>query len=167
MDFDPLSEDDTPYQIHVTGSDECAQGEPARSVDVQRIIDALVRVFQREGHDSGALSVALVNDATMTDLHQRYMGIAETTDVLTFDLSEPGSAAVDGEIIICADVAARESASRSHAFADEVLLYAVHGCLHLLGYDDMTDDAAARMHAREDELLTTLGIGPVYRRAAS
>ncbi|MCB9849948.1 MAG: rRNA maturation RNase YbeY [Phycisphaerales bacterium] len=133
----------------------------------QRIVDALRAVLQQHDRPTCTLSVALVDDARMSDLHEQYLGISGTTDVLTFDLDESDPDVVDGEIIICADTARRESAARGHAVADEILLYAVHGCLHLLGYDDHDADEAAAMHAREDELLALVGVGPVYRRSAS
>ena len=51
---------------------------------------------------------------------------------------------------------------RGHTVSDEVALYAIHGILHLLGYDDHDDADARRMHDRENEILTRIGIGAVY-----
>ncbi len=69
---------------------------------------------------------------------------------------------VEGEIIVSADTAAREARARGHSFEAELALYAVHGTLHLLGYDDNDQEAADRMHVMEDDILTKLGVGTVY-----
>ncbi|HRX87229.1 MAG TPA: rRNA maturation RNase YbeY [Phycisphaerae bacterium] len=168
MDAETPHDEDQPYDIRVACADAAAPTDAGVDIDCARIAAALRRVLALQDVTTAALSVAIVDDATMTDLHDRYMNIPEPTDVLTFDLSDEGDARrVDGEIVVCIDVAQREAAARGHALADELLLYAVHGCLHLLGYDDLTPEDSARMHAREDELLTELGIGPVYRSAAS
>jgi probable rRNA maturation factor len=138
--------------------------------DCERIVHAVRAALRAHHCPCGRLSVALVDDVAMTDLHDRFMGIAEPTDVLTFDLRDgdfhhDGSApegGVDGEIVISVDTAARESAQRGRPVVDEVLLYAIHGTLHLLGYDDHDEADFERMHAHEDQLLTELGVGPVY-----
>ncbi|MCC5829974.1 MAG: rRNA maturation RNase YbeY [Phycisphaeraceae bacterium] len=120
--------------------------------------------------ERGQLSIALVNDQVMSRLHESYAGVSGTTDVLTFDLRDDGDgedqAALDGEIVACVDEAARQSARRGHKLEEELLLYAIHGLLHLLGEDDHDPEDAQRMHAREDELLERLGLGPIYARDA-
>lgn len=109
------------------------------------------------------VDIAIVDDARMAQLHERHTGVAGTTDVLTFDLSDAPAAAIEAELVICADEAARQGAARGHDARLELLLYCVHGLLHLLGHDDHDPDAARRMHAREDELLMAAGFGAVYR----
>jgi len=112
------------------------------------------RVAAAEGFESGQLSVAIVGARRMANLHWQYLGVGGPTDVLTFDLgSDRRHGRLDGEIVLCADVARRQRAWRA-----ELALYLVHGVLHLAGYDDRTPRAARRMHAREAELLRELGI---------
>jgi len=165
MDEHPEQDDDLPQRVTVSCAPQC-RPDRAAAIDPQRIAAALRFLLTQHGCRCATLSVAVVDDATMTELHSRYLNLAEPTDVLTFDLSD-GTESLEGEIVLCLDVAARESAARGHDLADEILLYAVHGCLHLLGYDDRTPADAKRMHSREDELLTMLGVGPVYRSATS
>lgn len=86
-----------------------------------------------------------------------------TTDVLSFDLrDDPTAGCVDGQLIVCEAVARRAAKARHSDWRGELLLYVVHGCLHLCGYDDRRRGDAARMHATEDALLTQLGWGGVY-----
>lgn len=96
------------------------------------------------------------------------MGLNAPTDVLAFDLGcARRQGWLDGEIVLCADIARREAARRGGALAAaraELALYLVHGLLHLAGYDDHTPRGFQRMHQREDELLNKLGWGPVFRR---
>jgi probable rRNA maturation factor len=109
------------------------------------------------------LSIALVGDRQMSELHREFMGIAGPTDVLTFPLDTDARGRVTaGEVVICIPHARRAAKERKIPLQREVLLYAVHGMLHLLGYDDRTDRAYRVMHQTEDDLLTNLGLGPVF-----
>src|SRR5690606_17671934 len=121
---------------------------------------------------TGEVRVRIVDDAEMDRAHRQYKGIAGTTDVLTFDLSDhqPGDAGTPvrvAHIRVCADEAARQAAKRAVDLRTELLLYIVHGMLHCLGHDDLTPEDAAAMHRREDEVLTAIGVGPVYAREES
>jgi probable rRNA maturation factor len=131
--------------------------------------DQLQRIAVGAGVRHGAVNIAVVDDAQMSRLHDRFLGDPRTTDVLTFDLRDdaaqpwqPGEP-LEGDLAICLDQASREAAARGHATRDEVLLYAVHGLLHLMGMTDDTPAPAAAMHRKEDELLASVGIGPIYR----
>ncbi|MEO1584973.1 MAG: rRNA maturation RNase YbeY [Planctomycetota bacterium] len=110
----------------------------------------------------GSVRVRIVGDDAMADAHQRYKDIEGTTDVLTFDLAGDPSAPLDADVLVCIDEAARQAQARGIPIEHELLLYITHAVLHCSGYNDDTDEAAAAMHAREDELLTAIGIGPVY-----
>jgi probable rRNA maturation factor len=108
------------------------------------------------------LGVIVTGDEYMAQLHGTYCGDHQTTDVLTFDLSEGGSATVEGEIYICLDEARRRAAERGHAPRLELLLYAVHGLLHLLGHEDHSPRGFAQMHRKEDAVLQAIGVGAVF-----
>ncbi|USO00146.1 MAG: rRNA maturation RNase YbeY [Phycisphaeraceae bacterium] len=108
----------------------------------------------------GEVRARVVSDAEMADAHERYSGVAGTTDVLTFDLSEAG--ALDTDLLVCVDEARRQADRRGHPVEHELTLYIIHGVLHCLGYDDKSDADSARMHAEEDRILTAIGLGPVY-----
>ena len=124
--------------------------------------DHLARIAAMAGVCDGQLTVALVDDAHMIQLHQQYKGQAATTDVLTFDLRDDPADPIEADLLICVDEAVRQANERGHETRLEVLLYAVHGLLHLIGYDDHNPHQATEMHRREDELLTQVGLGPVY-----
>ena len=123
---------------------------PAR--DVRQVLRLALTM---EGRDA-ELSVALVGDGEIAALNERFLGRREVTDVLAFPYSGEGEA-LCGEIVVNAELAAREAAGRAHSAQDELMLYLVHGLLHLLGYDDHTAADARRMHRREGEVLAAAG----------
>jgi len=129
------------------------------------LCDQFALIVGLTGITQGRLALAVVGDEQMTELHARYRGEPGTTDVLTFDLrDEPGQddQPIEGDIVICLDEAARQANQRGHDTRLEVLLYAVHGLMHLLGEDDHDETGYQKMHRREDELLTRAGLGPVF-----
>jgi probable rRNA maturation factor len=107
------------------------------------------------------VSVLIVDDERMTALHHRHLGAACTTDVLTFPASEGGEA-IDTDIAVCVDAAARQAEQRGHPLAREILLYAIHGVLHCAGFDDHDESDARAMHAEEDRILLAIGVGPTF-----
>jgi probable rRNA maturation factor len=114
------------------------------------------------------LSIVLVGDTTISALHQRYFDDPATTDVITFplELNARGNA-ISGELYNCAPMARRQAARRRVPPTHELLLYAVHGMLHLSGHDDRTSQGYQKMHRTEDTILSRLGIGPVFARPAA
>jgi probable rRNA maturation factor len=109
------------------------------------------------------VSIALVGAHTMSRLHERFLQIKGATDVLTFESDRDSKNRVTaGEIVICVPYARKSAAENGVDLRREALLYAIHGTLHLCGYDDRTRRDFSRMHAKEDEILTAMGIGPVF-----
>ncbi|MFH0982541.1 MAG: rRNA maturation RNase YbeY [Planctomycetota bacterium] len=151
-------DEESPYDIDVAEDEAAPHPIPA-----ERIKRAVAVTLQRHGRDAARISVALVDDARMAGLNQRYLGHPGPTDVLSFDLGESDAhAPLEGEIVISWETAAREAACRGHSIEAEAMLYVVHGTLHLVGFDDRSPEAAAAMHAEEDRVLTDLGVGAVY-----
>ena len=100
-----------------------------------------------------SVSVALVTAAEITELNRTYKKRDAVTDVLAFPMGDD----LLGDVVICPARATEEAAARTHGVMDEILLYAVHGTLHLLGYDD-TEEKAEKMYAKEDEILKRFGV---------
>ena len=117
------------------------------------------------GNAPASVSLAIVDDGKISKLKEQYFGIAEVTDVISFDLrdnikGEPEFP--DCEIVVNAQCAVREASRRDGDPQAELNLYVVHGLLHQLGYDDQTEQQAEIMHKKEDQLLEELGFGTVY-----
>jgi probable rRNA maturation factor len=99
----------------------------------------------------------------MGKYNRKYFKRGGTTDVISFDLSDDEEGALSAQVIVCGQVAARESANRGLSQQREVMLYVVHGLLHLLGYDDAEAADAAEMYLRQEDLLDEFLT--VYRRS--
>lgn len=127
---------------------------------VAKVRKAIRAALHRHRVVGARISVALVNDATMAQLNRKHLGHNGATDVLSFDLRDAANeeTAIDGEIVMSVDMAVKQARKRGHSVEAELALYAVHGTLHLLGYDDRRKADAARMHAMENEILTSIGI---------
>lgn len=120
------------------------------------LLEEALSLTMREAGVGGTLSVAVVDTEEITELNRRFLGRAQPTDVLSFPMQD-GASDLFGEIVICSDIAAKEAASRNISFDAELTLYAVHGLLHLLGYDDEMPEQQERMHKREREILAVFG----------
>lgn len=116
-----------------------------------------------------ALSVLLTDDAEMRKLNAGWREKDKPTNVLSF----PAETAVDpahppaylGDIALALATCRREAKEQGKSLADHVMHLAVHGSLHLIGYDHMNDEEAAAMEPREVEILAGLGVADPYRIA--
>jgi len=115
---------------------------------------ALWAMRQEHCPRSGEISIAVVDDATITDLNRRYRRRNRPTDVLAFPQDGPGG--LLGDVVISAERAAAQAPRYRHPVARELRLLVIHGVLHLLGYDDTTPAAARRMGRRQRALLRLL-----------
>ena len=138
------------------------EGE-STAFDADRLRGAIRATLRKHRRNACQISVAVVDEARMAELHQRHLGKTGPTDCLSFDLGDDGRGQnLEGEIVVSWETARREARARQIDAQAELALYVVHGLLHLLGYDDRTPEQSARMHRMEDEILASLGLGPVY-----
>ena len=101
----------------------------------------------------GHLTIALVTDAAMRRMNAQYRRADYATDVLSFPSETPG---VLGDIAIARGVAARQAKAQGHSESIEVRTLALHGLLHLLGYDHERD--RGEMRRAEDRLRKRAGL---------
>ena len=138
-----------------------------RGLRVDRELLAKVARFVTARHEitSGQIEVAIMDDKEIARLHKSYFGRRAVTDVISFDLTENEKGSrFEVSLALGGEVARRQARKLKTSINKELCLYTAHGLLHAMGYDDKGPRKAARMHAREDELLTELGLGKVYRK---
>lgn len=140
---------------------EIADRQRATTLDLERIRAAADEILRAEDRLAAEISIAIVANAEMQELNRRYLHHDWPTDVLSFRFDDPGEP-LSGEVIVNAELAAEVAAQYDWAPADELLLYLVHGLLHLCGYDDGNPQSLRRMRRREATLLSTWGLHPVY-----
>lgn len=103
------------------------------------------------------LAVAIVDDARIAQLHQQFMADPTPTDVLTFDLRDDlNNGPIEGEIVVSAEMAQRQARRYRTRPDQELLRYAIHGTLHLVGFDDRTPSERRRMRREENRILAQL-----------
>jgi probable rRNA maturation factor len=126
----------------------------APPVSPERVEAAVRRVLRAEGVEHGELSVALVGDLEIAALNHRYLGRDHPTDVIAFHLHDAGEAPL-GDVYVGVEQAARQAASFGATPEEEVLRLAVHGTLHVLGWDhpEGEERAASPMFERQEALL--------------
>jgi probable rRNA maturation factor len=152
-----------PVRLHVTVTD--ARGRAAATHGLPRWL-ASVAPARARGH----IGIALVSDATMRRFNREFRGKDYATDVLSF--TEPRASASEdharkpsspqvlpvslGDLAIATGVAARQARAHGHALRTELRILALHGLLHLLGYDHEVD--AGEMHRVEDRIRRRVGL---------
>jgi probable rRNA maturation factor len=141
----------------------------ASQVNSDRLENAIRTTFQIEGILSEpGVSLVIVGDEEMTRLHEHYRNEPGTTDVLTFPYEDDGMdeemTSYLGDIIVCYPQASRQGTEEGHSAQEELDLLAVHGTLHLLGYDDEDPVARVRMWQQQKLVLERLGMNGVAPR---
>lgn len=134
------------------------------TVDEEDLVHAVQAALEAEGRSDGEVTVVLTDDAQVQELNRQYAGVDAPTDVLAFSAWEgdpvfvipPEAAGYLGDIIISVPYAARQAAEQGHPLAAELRLLAIHGALHLLGYDHSTAEEQAEMWRRQDSILQAL-----------
>ena len=165
---------DNPMALDVFAADE----QSDRTIDIARWVTLARDVLGAQGvRDDVEVSLLFVDEPTIAELHERFLGAEGPTDVLAFPIDEerdlggrspdeggtgPGGGlpadeaeapVLLGDVVVCPSVAARNAVDHGVGFDDEVALLVVHGLLHLLGMDHGVDHEAQKMERREQELL--------------
>ena len=116
------------------------------------------------GPEEAEVSLMLVDDKRIHSLNQEYRGVDRPTDVLSFALQEdmeeePDAVFEDdmlGDIVISAERAREQAEEYGHSFEREIVYLAVHGTLHLLGYDHEEEKDKQEMRSKEEEVMAIL-----------
>ena len=127
------------------------------SDDSERFRSAAIWVCERYGLASLSASISIVDDPTIHELNRTHLDHDWPTDVISF-VFENVNGAVDGEIIASVDTAAKLALKAGWTTSDELLLYVVHGLLHLAGLDDIEEEDRRIMRQAEQACLLDLGI---------
>ena len=122
------------------------------AVDEQLLVDAAGAVLHDAGFADATLSIAVVDDPQIHKLNREFLNHDYPTDVLSFDLSGDAGP-LEGEVIVSSDTAASNALEYGVPPGQELLLYVLHGALHLVGYNDKSDDESAEMRRAEQRYL--------------
>jgi probable rRNA maturation factor len=141
--------------------------ESGVGVDEEHLVALAMHVLDEMGINRLAeLSIVVVDEDAMSELHEKWMGEPGPTDVLAFPMDElrPGGGArgdvegatdpaLLGDVVLCPQVAARQAEEAGHSAQDELELLCTHGILHLLGYDHAEPEEHKEMFGLQAQLL--------------
>lgn len=139
----------------------------------QRLQDGLNAVARlHDLTDATEVDITIVDDEEIHALNRDYRNVDRPTDVLSFALDEEAEDEPElldgpeehllGDIIISAETAQRQAEEFGHGLEREIVYLAVHGLLHLLGYDHMNDEDKAVMRAKEEEALREISLSEEF-----
>ena len=138
----------------------------------QLLSDGLNAVAKLHGlGEQEEVDITIVTDDEIHTLNRDYRNVDRATDVLSFALDEDGGEPelvggpevhLLGDIIISAETAARQAEEFGHGLEREIVYLAVHGLLHLLGYDHMQEEDKVIMRAKEEEALREIKLSEEF-----
>ena len=132
--------------------------QQALPVDAQSLERIAVEILSDHRYSETEISLAIVDDATIHDLNARFLEHDYETDVLSFVFDrEVESGRLTGEVIVSADTAKRVADEMGGDYSSELLLYVVHGMLHLVGYDDKQTADRQTMRLKERHYMNSAG----------
>ena len=139
--------------------------EQSRPFNGERLVSAVTLILAEHGFRETELSIAVVDDQTIRELNKTYLNHDYETDVISFRLDDgDDSEFLSGQLIVSSDTAATlaqelsESSDHEIPMDDELLLYVVHGTLHLVGFNDKQPAQEAQMRKAEQECFEKLGV---------
>lgn len=152
------------YQIEISDNQDCL------TLDTGYLTEVVRTTLDAEQVTSASLSIAIVDNPTIHELNRQYLQHDYETDVLSFLLEETDDSlhiagqprgtgkTIDGEVIVSAEYAQDLAADYDWEPLHELVLYIVHGVLHLCGYDDLTAEELPLMREREQAVFTLLNL---------
>jgi len=139
----------------------CIRNLQKRRVDLKLLRKAISWILKENlPSQEKQVSVVLVDNAKIKELNEKFRGLKKATDVLAFPLGGEFISTKNllGEVIISVEQAQRQAEERSHSLDDELVLLAIHGILHLLGYNDEDEQERQFMEEEEKRILSFLGM---------
>lgn len=145
--------------IQLSDNNYCIEiaNQQCRPFSADPLVTVVAMIFRDYHIESAELSIAVVDDPSMREMNRQYLDHDYETDVLSFVLEEDENSLI-GQLVVSTDTAARVAEELGVEMEQELLLYVIHGTLHLVGLDDTEADSAAEMRAAEREYLARMGV---------
>jgi probable rRNA maturation factor len=117
-----------------------------------KVFDAVYRTLRSEKKNKGRIQIIYVTDKYIHELNNKYLKHNYPTDVISFDMGDGKE--IDGEVYISIDTAKRQANDYSVSLTNEIMRLAVHGTLHLIGFDDQDDESRNKMRLLEEKYIS-------------
>ena len=122
-------------------------------LDSQALVEIATKICRDHTVSAEEIGFIFVDTDYIIDLNQRYFNKSTATDVISFLLSDPDETALTGEVYVCTDTARLQASNYAVTVENELLRLAIHGLLHILGYDDQTAGEKEEMTKKENYYL--------------
>ena len=131
----------------------------------QELVEWVREVLTLEQHGDTELTIRFVSEEESAELNNQYRNKKNSTNILSFPFEMPEEVELNllGDLIICSDIVKKEAAEQQKEELAHWAHMIVHGTLHLLGYDHLTDAEASIMETKEIKILSQLGYSDPYR----
>ena len=131
--------------------------------ELEELKELLLKVCNDFEIDYGEFNIIIVGEEKIQELNRKYRNIDRVTDVISFALEDEKTFNISnyrmlGDIYICLNKARSQADEYGHSFKRELSFLAIHGLLHLLGYDHMTKEEEEVMFNKQEEVLSKYGI---------
>lgn len=130
--------------------------------EIKKLYDLLAFTLKREKLDNVEFNIILVDSETIHDINRTYRNVDRVTDVISFALEDNKTIELDhrllGDIYICVERAESQAIEYGHSFLRELSFLAIHGLLHLLGYDHVKVEDEKIMFSKQEDILNEFGI---------
>ena len=141
---------DTAHRIEISDQQQ-------HPLDCTDCIDVSRMILDDYSFDQSEISIAFVDDPAIRDLNKQYLNHDYETDVISFVLDE-SETSLTGQLLVSTDTAIKMGEQLGVPMEHEVLLYVIHGMLHLVGFDDTDPESAEKMRSAEADYLGRFGI---------
>jgi len=142
--------------VPITIETDCRELGDETSI-MNRVRGAVIATASAQGFLVGSIGVLITDDETIHQINREHLDHDYPTDVISFAYAQQ-SPHIDGELVASFDTAKRQAASLQWSTLNELLLYVVHGTLHICGFDDATAQQRKQMRIAEQQVLCELGI---------
>lgn len=130
--------------------------------EMDKLYELLEFTLKREKLENVEFSIIFVDGNTIHEINKTYRNVDRVTDVISFALEDNKTIELDrrllGDIYICIERAHEQALEYGHSFLRELAFLTIHGLLHLLGYDHMTDEEEKIMFQKQEDILNEFGI---------
>lgn len=134
-------------------------------VNHQQLRAGCLAAASHRNFDEGEIGIRVTTDQAIHQLNREFLGHDYPTDVISFPYSAR-ERRIEGELVVSVDTATERANELGWPFENEILLYVVHGTLHLTGMDDLNTDDRQLMRSAERAVMLQLGVGDIDRYAA-
>lgn len=130
--------------------------------EIKELTDLLNFALKREKLDNVEFNIIFIDNERIHEINKNYRGVDRPTDVISFALEDNKTIELDhrllGDIYISIEKAHEQAEEYGHSFKRELSFLAIHGLLHLLGYDHMKEEDEKVMFKKQDDILNEFGI---------